>query len=78
MNLLNKGGNLSSYAEVMNYLLRIYATDLVMAEADAEITHYLQQDRNLPQAYDDGLWNNALWCGKVHTKILPQAYLSRD
>lgn len=36
---------LSSYPEVVNYMLRTYATDDIIAEAYSEVTTYIQNSR---------------------------------
>lgn len=37
-------GKLTLYCQVVNYLLRIYATDDIMAKVDAEIVNFKQPD----------------------------------
>ena len=56
---------LSSYPEVVNYLLRTYATNEVIAEAYAEVTNFLQSSRMSETEYGDRLWEKALRCGNV-------------
>jgi len=61
-----KASQLTSYPAVVQFLLRTYATDEVIAEADAEISRYRQPDRMSPQDYAHNLWTKALKCGTVH------------
>ena len=56
---------LSSYPEVVNYLLRTYATNEVMAEAYADVTNFLQSSGMSETEYGDRLWRKALRCGNV-------------
>lgn len=61
-------GNLSSYPEVINFLLFIYGTVEVIVEADAEITCYRQPDCFSPSQYADEHWNKALRCGTAYSE----------
>ena len=56
---------LSSYPEVVNYLLRTYATDEIIAEAYSEVTNYIQSTGMSEMEYGDRLWRKALRCGNV-------------
>ena len=50
---------LSSYPEVVNYLLRTYATN----EVYAEVANFLQSSGMSETEYGDRLWRKALRCG---------------
>jgi len=60
------GSHLTNYPAVVQFLLKTYATDEVIAEADAEINRYRQPDRMSPPDYAHNLWTKALRCGTVY------------
>lgn len=59
-------GCLTSYCEVVNYLLTIYATDDVITEAEADILNFKQTQSMTAMCYSQQLWEKALRCGKVY------------
>ena len=56
---------LESYEEVVNFLLRTYATDETIAEAYTEVVSFRQSSNMTEEAYRNQLWDKALRCGTV-------------
>ena len=56
---------LETYAEVVNFLLRTYATDEVISEAVGDVTSFRQSSNMTEEAYSNQLWDKALRCGTV-------------
>ena len=56
---------LETYAEVVNFLLRTYATDEVFFEAVGDVTFFLQSSNMTEEVYSNQLWDKALCCGIV-------------
>lgn len=63
-----KGGQLAPYPKVVNYLLKTYATDEVIAETDTGINQFRQGDLISPPEYAQEWWTKALKCGTVYTE----------
>lgn len=66
----HKEGTLTTYCEVVNYLLETYATDDVIAETDAEILRFTQPPTKSPTEYAEALWNKALRCDRVYDEYV--------
>lgn len=60
-----KDGQLTSYRDLVNYLLRTYATEEVIAEADVAINQFHQGDRVSPPEYAQKLWSKELKCATI-------------
>ena len=56
---------LETYAEVVNLLLRTYATDEVISEAVGDVTSFRQSANMTEELYSNQLWDKALRCGTV-------------
>ena len=56
---------LETYPEVVNFLLRTYATDEVIAEAVGDVTSFRQSSNMTEEVYSNHLWDKALRCGTV-------------
>ena len=56
---------LETYAEVVNFLLRTYATDKVISEAVGDVTSFCQSSNMMEEVYSNQLWDRALRCGTV-------------
>ena len=56
---------LSPYLEVVNYVLRTYVTNEVIAEAYAEDTNWIQSSGMSEAECGDSRWRKALRCGNV-------------
>ena len=56
---------LETYPEVVNYLLRTYATDEVISEAVGDVTSFRQSSNMTEEVYSNHLWDKALRCGTV-------------
>ena len=56
---------LETYAEVVNFLLRTYATDEVLSEAVDDVTSFRQSSNMTEEVYSNQLWGKALRCGTV-------------
>ena len=56
---------LESYAEVVNSLLRMCATDEVISEAVGDVTSFRQSWNMTEALYSNQLWDKALRCGTV-------------
>lgn len=54
---------MTSYIEVVNYILRTYVTKEVIREVDAVINHLLRGYRVTPLEYGQELWSKAHKCG---------------
>lgn len=53
----------SSYPDVVNYLLRTFGTSEVIAEAFVEVTNFIKRSAITEREYGDWLWKKALRCG---------------
>lgn len=60
-----KEGNMTTYCQVVNHRLVTYATDEIIAEAEAKITNFEQPDYIFAVGYPEVLWEKALSCGRV-------------
>lgn len=58
-------GKLTSYCEIVSYLLETYATGDVTAEAETDITSFEQSENMTAIRYAEVLWEKALRCGRV-------------
>ena len=56
---------LETYAEVVNFLLRTYATDEVISEAVGDVPSFRQSSNMTEEVHSNHLWDNALRCGTV-------------
>ena len=56
---------LTSYSEVVHFLLKTYATDEVLAEAYADVQNYAQPSGMSEIDYSRRLYDKALRCGNV-------------
>ena len=54
-----------TYAEVVNFLLRTYATDEVFSKAVGDVTSFCQSSNMTEEVYSNQLWDKALRCGTV-------------
>lgn len=61
----SKAGKLTSYCQVVNHLLRTFATDDIIAEAEADLTRCVQTDKMTEAQFEALLWKKALRCGSV-------------
>lgn len=61
-------GKLTSYSSAVNYLLQTYASDDVIAEAEADLRHFTQTRNITPQEYAVALTLKVLRCGPVYTE----------
>ena len=61
----DRGEMLTTYPEVVNFLLQTYATDDVIAEAVTDVENLKQSTAMTEQEYSDELWKRALRCGTV-------------
>ena len=61
---------LETYAEVVNFLLRTYATDEVISEAVGDVTSFRQSSNMTEEVYSNQLWDKALGCGTVFSNRL--------
>ena len=56
---------LRTYPQVVNFLLRTYATDEVISEAVGYVTSFCQSSNMTEEVYSNHLWDKALRCGTV-------------
>ena len=56
---------LETHVEVVNFLLRTYATDKVISEAVGDVTSFRQSWNMAEEVYSNQLWDKALHCGTV-------------
>ena len=66
--VVDDGGHkeaLPTYCEVVNYLLRTFATHEVIATAYADLTSYVQATGMTETDYGDTLWDKTIRCGSV-------------
>ena len=56
---------LRAYPQVVNFLLRTYATDEVISEAVGDVTSFRQSSNMTEEVYSNHLWDMALRCGTV-------------
>lgn len=71
LNRRRKEGTLTSYCEVVTYLLESSATDdFFIAEPDAKILRYTQPWNMMPTEYGRALWNKALRCDRDHDEYI--------
>lgn len=59
-------GQLTSYCQVVNYLLPTYAADVIIAEADLNIVNLKQPAGQSAVEYVQAVWKEALCCGPVY------------
>lgn len=59
-------GRLTTYCQVVCYLLATYATDNVIAEAKANITSFYQSENKSATRYAQLLWEKTPRCGQVY------------
>lgn len=57
---------LTTYCKAVKYLLKTYATNDVISEADAEITNFKQPTGMTAVCHCEVLWEKALGCGRVY------------
>ena len=65
-----KDGILTSYVQVVNYLLRSYATDEVIDREDTKLHRFSQPDGMNETDYTHVLWENALRFGSVYDEVI--------
>lgn len=65
-----KEGALTTYWEVVNYLLDTYATDDVVAKTHARMGHYTQLQKKTPAEYADLLRTKVLRCDRVNDELV--------
>ena len=65
---------LTSYEEVVQFLLKTYATEEAMAEAITDVENFKQSSSMDVQAYSDELWTRALRCGSVISSTRLKGY----
>ena len=68
---------LSTYDEVVNFLLHTYATEEEMIEAAEDVEHCIQSSNQNEQQYADALWEKALRCGTVYSSNRLKGYFVR-
>ena len=56
---------LQTYPQVVNFLLRTYATDEVISEAVGDVTSFRQSSNMTEEVYSNHLWDMALPCSTV-------------
>ena len=56
---------LQTYQQVINFLLRTFATDAVISEAFGDVTSFRQSSNMTEEVYSNHLWDKALRCGTV-------------
>lgn len=61
-----KGGLLKTYCEVVNYLLKTYATNENISCAVRDIATYKKPDKMTPTEYGNALWMRTFVCGTVY------------
>lgn len=61
-----KGGLLTTYCQVVKYLLKTYTTNENIYRASRKIPLYKQPDRMRPTEYGSALWTKAFLCGSVY------------
>ena len=59
---------LTSYREVVNFLLRTYATDEIIAESHQEVIAYQQSTNTTETDYGEKPWDKELRCGSVYSE----------
>ena len=60
---------LETYAEVINFLLRTYATDEVISEAVGDVTSFRQSSNMTEEVYSTQLLDKTLRCGTVFSDM---------
>ena len=65
---------LTSYSEVVNFLLHTYATEDAMLEAVQDVENCRQSSNMNEQAFADRLWELALRCGTVFSSARLKGY----
>ena len=66
--VVDDGGHkeaLSTYCEVVNYFLRTFATNEIVATAYADLTSYVQATGMTETDYGDKHWDKTIRCGSV-------------
>lgn len=66
---------MASYSEVMDYLWRLHATYELLAESDADGTHYHQPDRMSLPVYVYDFWNDALRFRTLFGRFLKEVFI---
>ena len=56
---------LRTYSQVVNFLLRTYATKEVISEAVGDVTSFRQSSNMTEEVYSNHLWDKAFSCGTV-------------
>ena len=69
---------LTSYEEVVQFLLKTYATEDTMAEAITDVENFKQSSSMDVRAYSDELWTGALRCGSVISSTRLKGYFIQD
>lgn len=62
-------GTLTTYHQVVNYMLETYATDNVIAEAEAGITNFKQPARSTAVLDCEAVLEKALRCGMTYNGL---------
>lgn len=70
-------GKLTTHCQVVHYLLTTYATDDLIAEAEADINNFKEPKGISAVRYSKGLWEVALRCGRVTSKRRVHRRISR-
>lgn len=66
--ITHKEGTLTTYCQVVNYLLETSATDDVVSEVDADNMDNKQLENISTECYSQRLWEKALRYGRVYKK----------
>lgn len=59
---------MSTYCEVVQYLIRTYASDDIIAQAEAELVNFRQPSNMNEETYAAALWEKALRCRPVYSE----------
>ena len=69
---------LSTYCEVVNYLLRTFATNEVIATAYTDLTSYVQATGMTETDNGDKLWDKTIRCGSVISQTRLRSMYAED
>ena len=65
---VEEGGFLTSYCQIVNYLLRTYADNQTISRTNGEIIRLTQRDNQSPVKFKNFLWSKMSRCGYVYSQ----------
>lgn len=71
-------GKLTSYCQLVNYVLEAYASSDVIAEAEGDITNYKQPENMSAVRYSQAFLEKALLCGQVYSESKLKGFFKEE